>query len=109
MNDDDMRLIPIRQAHAKGRLLDALAKARGDKGSAFWAGTAYLSCFSSDCPAREITVRLKEHPGERVEDALGEFWLTCPICGGPVAVHGVSGDSRTESVTVDLRSQSNLQ
>ena len=107
--DEEMRLIPIRQTHNKLRLLEALSKARGDNRSGFWAGTAHLSCFSSDCPAREITIRLKEHPGERVEDALGEFWLTCPICGGPIAVRGVSGDGRTESVSVDLRSQSSLQ
>lgn len=59
-----------------------------------YPGRAYLFeaefyCQSATCPAREVTVRIKDH-----DDALMEMLKKkqgCPICGEQLKIHSVEG------------------
>jgi hypothetical protein len=50
--------------------------------------TAYLYCDKPDCPAREVTILLKDHDREFSPTWVGAA-PSCPICGNDLRLHCV--------------------
>lgn len=64
---------------------ETLAQAREE--DAQLAIEAY--CFSDECPAREVTIYIKDHDRTLV-DMVAKNSIRCPICGEPTKLHGAA-------------------
>lgn len=68
-------------------------------------------CRSTECSAREVRIRVKDHDETLVADVEREgFGLTCPVCGKRLAVHWIR-DFQTdeEDRDRDARARVNMQ
>jgi hypothetical protein len=69
-------------------------------------GYLELYCRNTDCPARDVTVKVKEHFGDRPTPPR----LVCPACRRPLTMHGVATlneyeEARRREARINVRVQ----
>lgn len=94
----------IREAARK--FATAMAAARTRHHRLAFVGEAKLYCENSDCPARSVTVWLKEFNGPIARQTAPR----CPVCQSPLNCHGVLTFAEHEAENArDARSSVNVQ